>query len=134
MIYLGVGEDGRDHYTTKAMFKMENDIQKISEKLHSQKHSKITRKVIAKHIAQYQETSKKILTEEQLKAVDYILQPNKMDCLIGKAGTGKSFLLGAAKEVWEKTGHRVLGVALSGIAADNLRKSTGIESRTIESF
>ena len=52
---------------------------------------------------------------------------------MGFAGTGKSKMLGAAKEVWEKAGYRVLGASLSGIAGENLEASSGIESRTLAS-
>lgn len=54
---------------------------------------------------------------------------------MGVAGSGKSFLLGAARDAWEAAGYRVKGAALSGIVAQSLQVEAGIEeSRTIASW
>ena len=50
------------------------------------------------------------------------------------AGTGKTFLLDAAREAWEERGFTVIGAALAAKAAGGLTKGARISSRTIESL
>lgn len=134
LIYLGAGDDGRDRFTTRRMFTLENDIQTVADVMHDSRHIHIAVQSIHALLEKHQDQIGKRLTEEQLMAVKHILKPTSISSIVGRAGTGKSFSLGAARVVWEAQGLRVHGVALSGIAADGLSKDAGIESRTIESF
>ncbi|HSX53745.1 MAG TPA: AAA family ATPase, partial [Sphingomonas sp.] len=75
-----------------------------------------------------------ILVGEQEAALRHIARPQGLAIVIGYAGTGKSAMLGVAREAWENAGYTVHGVALSGIAAENLEQGSGIASRTIASL
>lgn len=127
VIYVGIGKDGKDKYTTRYMFELENKIQKYADKL-SRRH----KKDLSYHNPTNDLNNK--LTEEQAYAVRYLTQGECLSSLIGRAGSGKSFVLGSARAIWEKNKYRTHGIALSGIAAANLQKESGISSRTIESF
>ncbi len=72
------------------------------------------------------------LSDEQKQAVRHITRsPGRVKVLAGLAGTGKSQLLKVANQAWTKAGLNVVGVALSGKAADGLQKSSDIQSVTL---
>lgn len=50
------------------------------------------------------------------------------------AGTGKTYALDAARDIWQRDGKSVLGCALSARAAVELREQTGIPTQTIASL
>src|SRR4051794_11194226 len=49
----------------------------------------------------------------------------------GKAGTGKTFALDAAREAWQSRGHNVIGAAVARRAARELEDGAGIESTSL---
>ena len=71
------------------------------------------------------------LSDEQKAAVKHITGAERMSVVIGFAGTGKSTMLAAAATTLRKAGHRVIGAALAGIAADGLEQGAQIKSSTI---
>ncbi len=73
------------------------------------------------------------LGPDQARAVHAITEPGAfVDVLVGPAGTGKTFCLDAARDAWESTGHRVVGVALAARAAAQLELGAGITSQTAD--
>jgi ATP-dependent exoDNAse (exonuclease V) alpha subunit len=54
-----------------------------------------------------------------------------VDVVVGKAGSGKTAALAAARAAWEGAGHQVVGTALSARAAKELHEGAGVESVTI---
>ncbi len=71
---------------------------------------------------------------EQRVAIRIATQAGGLAVIQGLAGTGKSTMLGAVKECYDRDGWKVQGIALSGQAAQNLQKESGIESKTIASW
>lgn len=74
------------------------------------------------------------LDAEQVDAVRHVTGDNAIATVVGLAGAGKSTLLAAARVAWQNDGHRVIGAALAGKAAEGLEDSSGIKSRTLASW
>ncbi|MEJ7715180.1 MAG: AAA family ATPase [Thermoleophilaceae bacterium] len=73
-----------------------------------------------------------VLSDEQQAMVRRLVTSGDgVEVVRAKAGTGKTTALDAARELWESDGRRVVGTALAGRAADELRSRAGIESYTI---
>src|SRR3546814_5975478 len=75
-----------------------------------------------------------VLGTQQEAALAHITSRNDLSIVVGYAGTGKSAMLGVARDEWERAGYTVRGAALSGIAAEGLEGGSGIASRTIASL
>jgi len=74
------------------------------------------------------------LTDQQKMVVRHLTRETGAGALVGYAGAGKSTATEATRIAFEAKGHTVVGGALAGIAADNLRSEAGIESRTLASW
>ncbi len=73
-----------------------------------------------------------LLSHEQVAMVEHLTRSGTgVDVVVGVAGSGKTFGLGAARQAWVACDHRVLGAALSARAAAELQDGSGIPSTTI---
>jgi conjugative relaxase-like TrwC/TraI family protein len=57
--------------------------------------------------------------------------PDRIVCVVGHAGAGKTSALAALADAYQQDGYAVIGAAPSGIAAANLAAQTGIPSGTL---
>jgi conjugative relaxase-like TrwC/TraI family protein len=56
---------------------------------------------------------------------------HRIQCAIGRAGSGKTTALATAADAWHTTGYRVVGAAVKGEAARLLGDAAGIPSETV---
>jgi ATP-dependent exoDNAse (exonuclease V) alpha subunit len=72
------------------------------------------------------------LSSEQRRVVESLCRGGHGVAVVaGKAGTGKTFALGAAREAWHAAGYSVLGVAVARRAANELQAGAGIQSTSV---
>jgi conjugative relaxase-like TrwC/TraI family protein len=76
------------------------------------------------------------ISDEQKQALKLMLGsvPGSLTLLRGIAGAGKTTVFKAAYQAWKDEGIDVLGAALSGKAASELKKASGIEAQTLHSL
>jgi conjugative relaxase-like TrwC/TraI family protein len=73
-----------------------------------------------------------ILADEQQRMVRVLVTSGDgVELVVGKAGTGKTLALSAARHAWESDGYRVRGAALSAKAAQGLEGGAGITATTL---
>lgn len=130
-----LGEDGRgqDRFTSRDMIDTEARLQRATVKLEASRRHGLSdqHRKLALVRAEMRGLT---LSSEQRNAFDYVTSGRGLGVVGGYAGTGKSAMLGVAREAWESAGYQVQGLALSGIAAENLEGGSGIASRTIASL
>lgn len=72
------------------------------------------------------------LSGEQKAMVEALCRSGDgVQVVVGVAGAGKTYALGAAHEAWRHSGVRVIGTALSARAAEELARGAGIRSSTL---
>lgn len=128
LVRLGKDEQGQERLTTKETLFVEASMLKNAHILSERGQGNIDEQILKDALV------KRHLSEEQETALRYVTETGDLKCVLGYAGTGKSYMLDAAREIWEKSGYRVRGAALSGVATQNLYQSSGIESRTTASL
>lgn len=126
-----LGEEQTVYYTTKENIEIEQEISKnikSSNAIKPIEQAKSQLKGLSK-------TEGFTLSAEQEKAVLHIAQAkNQYVAVQGLAGTGKTYMLKATRQLFEENGYKVRGMSFTGKAAEGLQNEAMIQSSTLHSF
>lgn len=133
LVELGEDERGEDRFTTRDMIETERRLHHAAKLMAERERHEVNDAGMQGAVARAEQRGL-VLSGEQSDALGHITDGRDLGIVVGYAGTGKSALLGVAREAWEAAGYEVRGAALSGIAAENLESGSSIASRTIASM
>jgi len=130
-----LGQDGRgeDRFTSRTMIETERRLESVTVKLDAARSHGVDDRHVERALLAAGKRGM-VLSSEQRGSLEHVTSSRGLTSVVGYAGTGKSAILGVAREAWEHAGYEVRGLALSGIAAENLEGGSGIASRTIASM
>lgn len=133
--FIALGKDGRgdDRFTSRAMIETEQRLHRASELMAERERHRVGEDKQTNALARAEQRGL-LLSGEQRAAFEHVTDGRGLSIVVGYAGTGKSAMLGVARQAWESAGYTVRGAALSGIAAEGLEQGSGIASRTIASL
>ncbi|HUX79467.1 MAG TPA: AAA family ATPase, partial [Alphaproteobacteria bacterium] len=124
----------RSIYTTHSMLKAEKELVGTAEGLAACKTHAVSSSSLEQGLSGIQEKLKDArLSEGQERAIQHLVEPGQLKCIVGYAGAGKTTALDVCREIWEAEGYQVYGLAPTGRAAQNLEGS-GIPSQTLHKF
>ncbi len=133
MAWVGLDGHGQARYSTREMLACERRMEHAAATIAEGDAHRVLPAAGRQALAAA-ERGGLVLGDEQRLAFQHVTSGQDLALVVGYAGTGKSAMLGAAREAWETAGYRVRGAALSGIAAEGLEGGSGIESRTLASL
>jgi len=133
LVELGKDDTGQDRFTTRDMIEAEQRLHRAVAMMAERERHRVGEQDQDRALARAADRGL-TLSGEQSDALSHVTDGRGLGIVVGYAGTGKSAMLGVAREAWEAAGYEVRGVALSGIAAENLEGGSGIASRTIASM
>ena len=133
IVRLGADGRGTKRFTMREMMAVEQRMEQSADGLADGRGHRVSQTSLARALDAANERGM-VPGQEQVAALAHVTGDRDLALVVGYAGTGKSAMLGVAREAWEREGYTVRGAALSGIAAEGLEGGSGIQSRTIASL
>lgn len=131
---LGKGEildlgliEGQKRYTTREILELEKRLLSRAGELIQGQSKRVSEETVSRVLE-----SRPTMTEEQREAVKLItLSGEQLVTVTGRAGTGKTYMVDAVREILHAGGIEVVGAALQAQAARNLELQSGIRSASV---
>ena len=123
-------ESGRalNRFTTQEVREAEQSAIKHAETLAETQQHQVSAEAAAAALAK-----RYSIREEQKKAFEHATGAAGLAIIDGKAGTGKSYTIGAIRDAYEADGQRVIGLAPTNTVAQDMERDGFKEARTIHS-
>ena len=116
-------------YTTRDLIRLEAKMANQSVWLSQQSSHGVQAPVLSTTFMRHDH-----LSDEQQAAIEHVVGRERIAVVVGRAGSGKTTMMRAAREAWEGDGYRVIGGALAAKAAEGLGTEAAIVSRTLSAW
>jgi ATP-dependent exoDNAse (exonuclease V) alpha subunit len=103
LVELGQDGHGEDRFTTRAMIEAERRLHRAAELMAERERHAVNHRDREAALARA-EARGLVLSDEQSDALAHITDGRDLGIVVGHAGTGKSTMLGVARESWEAGG------------------------------
>lgn len=129
LVGLTRGKGEPEFFTSRTLFEAEKALVATADRLSKAVPTKSAQADIRDAVA-----TSRSFNEGQAKAFQTLTGPTQLAAANGAAGTGKSYVLWAVRETYERSGLTVLGAAVQGKTAEDLMRDSGICSSTLHSL
>jgi len=131
-----VGKSLRNHivFTTKEALKLEESVRESVQSLCTLKGKEISSSQKETALLVAEKENQFAFSEEQKKAIDYLLEPMALRVLTGKAGTGKTTILKPVVDAYKEAGYIPIGTAFQGKVSELLSHDLKIPAYTLDQF
>lgn len=115
------------HWTTRRLREMEQATLERVERSAREELSPVKEESLRRARREAMRELRGPLTAEQREALETITGPGGVAVLVGRAGTGKGVVLGAAARAWQLEGREVHGTAIAGVTAQRLGEDARLD-------
>jgi len=124
-----------DRFCATWMVEWEAEIIRRSKERENETDLKLFRSTVDREIAAYEKRKGFTLTEEQKAAIGHLTYGTAgVGVMSGLAGTGKTTVAEVYKQCFEAEGKQLIGLAVSGRAAEKLEFESGMPSMSVARF